>query len=371
MKRKLLLLAVTAILTNTLLNGQALYVPGANGSTPGIGVSSNGNVGIGTGSPQSTLDVNGNIQISNAFLPMGLMTEVGGYTPLLNLSVNFREPNVNNSYIGGAFRIDTRTDEPLFQWLRRSAGTTIANESLLMTLTKDGNLGINTLTPTHKLEVNGEAYITDILSLNNKLSLGSFTIGNTNTGEAWIGRGNDRAKGSVTFQLGNSDNSIFDILDYRWTREIFQVKNNGDTYIYGNLLINKTTQSNSSYKLDVAGKIRADEIVVNTTGADFVFEPSYQLMSLQELETYLKANRHLPGIATAAEMQENGVSAGEMQTKLLQKVEELTLYVIEQQKQLEHLQKENSEKDHALMVQQQSLSDLKNEIQQLKVKINE
>jgi hypothetical protein len=110
-------------------------------------------------------------------------------------------------------------------------------------------------------------------------------------------------------------------------------------YSSGNILIGKTTQTatGTRYKLDVEGPIRANEIVVNTTGADFVFEPSYQLMSLQELATYLKDNRHLPGIAPAAEMQENGVSAGEMQTKLLQKVEELTLYMIEQQKLIEKL----------------------------------
>ena len=82
-------------------------------------VSSTNNVGIGIITPHSALDVNGNIQISNATLPMGLMTEVGGTTPLLNLSVNFRETNKNSAYIGAAFRIDTRISAgaPLFQWL--------------------------------------------------------------------------------------------------------------------------------------------------------------------------------------------------------------------------------------------------------------
>ncbi len=122
----------------------------------------------------------------------------------------------------------------------------------------------------------------------------------------------------------------------------------------GNFLIGKTSQTNTSYKLDVAGKIRADEIVVNTTGADFVFEPTYKLRSLSELETFIRTNKHLPDIAPAKEMQENGVSAGEMQTKLLQKVEELTLYVIE--------------KDRQIAEQQQMLMVLKKEIETLKAK---
>jgi hypothetical protein len=148
------------------------------------------------------------------------------------------------------------------------------------------------------------------------------------------------------------------------------INNNGLTYsgnIYasgngaflGSLLIGKTTQTNTTYKLDVEGPIRADEIVVNTSGADFVFDSTYNLRSLPELETFIKQNKHLPEIATAKEMQENGVSAGEMQTKLLQKVEELTLYVIELKKENEILK---SEKDD-------QIKELKNKIQKIESKI--
>ena len=110
----------------------------------------------------------------------------------------------------------------------------------------------------------------------------------------------------------------------------------------GNVLIGKTSQSNTSYKLDVAGKVRADEIVVNTTGADYVFEEDYKLKSLDEVETFINQNKHLSGIPSAAEMQAQGMSVGELNTKLLEKIEELTLHTINQQKEIEQLKAEKA-----------------------------
>lgn len=120
------------------------------------------------------------------------------------------------------------------------------------------------------------------------------------------------------------------------------VRNNALTVLKnGNVLIDKATQINSTYKLDVNGKIRASEIVVNTTGADFVFEKSYTLMPLDLLEQKIKADKHLPEIASAEEMQTNGVGLSELNTKLLQKTEELTLYIIELNKRIEILENKN------------------------------
>ena len=79
-------------------------------------------------------------------------------------------------------------------------------------------------------------------------------------------------------------------------------------------------------KLDVRGTIRANEILVNTvTGADFVFDKDYKLRSLDEVKTYIQANRHLPEIPSAVDMKENGVSLDKLTIQLLQKVEECTL----------------------------------------------
>ena len=85
--------------------------------------------------------------------------------------------------------------------------------------------------------------------------------------------------------------------------------------------------------LTVNGTIHAKEIIVTVdVPSDFVFNTSYKLMPLNEVEKYVTTNSHLPEIPSAAEIKKNGLSMGEMQNKLLQKVEELTLYMIDQQK---------------------------------------
>ena len=109
----------------------------------------------------------------------------------------------------------------------------------------------------------------------------------------------------------------------------------------GNVLIGQQTQVNSTYKLDVAGNVRANRIVVNTTGADFVFDSDYAVPSLKAVEEYIKRHHHLPGIDGAETEKKNGLDLGSQQTKLLQKIEELTLYIIGQDKDLQELKKEN------------------------------
>ncbi len=114
------------------------------------------------------------------------------------------------------------------------------------------------------------------------------------------------------------------------------------------------------YKLSVNGTIGAKEVIVTNDGwADFVFEDDYNLMPLQELDSYIKENKHLPEIPTTEEVEENGISVGEMNAKLLQKIEELTLHTIEQQKEIDN-QKELIEKQHS------DYTELKNEIEELK-----
>ncbi len=99
-----------------------------------------------------------------------------------------------------------------------------------------------------------------------------------------------------------------------------------------------------SEKLSVNGKIAAKEIKVTATGwPDYVFTPSHRLPDLKEVEKYIRTNGHLPEIPAAAEVEHDGISLGDMNTKLLKKVEEITLYLIELKKENEEMKKSTAE----------------------------
>jgi hypothetical protein len=96
------------------------------------------------------------------------------------------------------------------------------------------------------------------------------------------------------------------------------------------------------YKLAVNGKIlcEAVKVIADVPDADYVFEPDYSLMDIRELERYVTREKHLPDIPSAEEFKANGYTVGDMDEMLLRKVEELTLYLIEQSKKIETLQNE-------------------------------
>lgn len=97
----------------------------------------------------------------------------------------------------------------------------------------------------------------------------------------------------------------------------------------------------SGYKMAVGGGIITEKVRVATTGttfwADFVFDKSYKLRTLDEVATYIKLNKHLPDVPSTADVNQEGIDLAQTQAILLQKVEELTLYVIEQNKKIEKL----------------------------------
>lgn len=177
-------------------------------------------------------------------------------------------------------------------------------------LLSGGKIGIGTTTPQAKLDVVGDITFGQDASYNilkGRSAGGAIKIG-TNSG-TW-----DR-----NMYLGFVDNnSVFSSV----LSLIHQT---------GNVGIGTTSPDEL---LTVKGIIHAREVKVDLTGAlaDFVFNTDYQLMPLTEVERFVKTNKHLPSIPSANEVKENGLNMGEMQNKLLQKIEELTLYLIEQQK---------------------------------------
>ncbi|SUJ02450.1 Uncharacterised protein [Sphingobacterium spiritivorum] len=105
----------------------------------------------------------------------------------------------------------------------------------------------------------------------------------------------------------------------------------------GNVGIGITTPQD---KLAVNGNIRAREIKVETNNwPDYVFEEEYKLTPLAEVETFIKANKHLPDVPSAKEIEEEGLSVGEMNKLMMRKIEELTLYLIEKDKEIQRLNK--------------------------------
>jgi hypothetical protein len=102
---------------------------------------------------------------------------------------------------------------------------------------------------------------------------------------------------------------------------------------------------NPTYKLSVNGNVRSKEVVVETGWADYVFGKNYKLPSLRDVEKFIQLNKHLPNIPSAAEIETNGLHLGDTQKKMMEKIEELTLYLIEANKRIEKLEQLVKEKN--------------------------
>jgi len=121
---------------------------------------------------------------------------------------------------------------------------------------------------------------------------------------------------------------------------VWDIKEDGTVYYNGGNVGIGT--DNPITKFVVDGEIRATKVRVrgDVNLPDYVFEEDYDLRSLEEVETYIEQNGHLPEVPSAAQVEKEGLSLGDMDATLLKKVEELTLYLIEMKKQNEELKKE-------------------------------
>jgi hypothetical protein len=98
------------------------------------------------------------------------------------------------------------------------------------------------------------------------------------------------------------------------------------------------------YKLSIDGKAICEELKVQLKGnwPDYVFANDYKLRSLDELQSFINTNKHLPGIPAASELEKNGMEVGDMQKRMMEKIEELTLYILDLQKQIDDLKAKNT-----------------------------
>jgi hypothetical protein len=224
--------------------------------------------------------------------------------------INARSSNSNTCefQISSAF---THDDRVVFRKVVKDNNNPNCNNAWYEFATR----GKNTFTDHQYISLNKSLVIGSGSDPNRRLQF-SFYAGSTN-GDAYIDYG-----GHLYFIAANS------------TSPVVSFHSNGNVGI---------GTTGSSHKLDVNGTIRAKEVKVETGWADFVFADDYKLPSLNEVKSHINENQHLPGMPTEAEVKENGVNLGEMQTKLLQKIEELTLYTIQQQEMIDELRNEVNE----------------------------
>ena len=107
----------------------------------------------------------------------------------------------------------------------------------------------------------------------------------------------------------------------------------------GNLGIGTSPQA--LYRLAVNGSVRAKEVIVETGWADYVFDENYKLRSIDEMEAFIKANKHLPNIPAASEIETKGLKVGETNKAMMEKIEELALYIIQLKKEIDVLKSKN------------------------------
>jgi hypothetical protein len=226
---------------------------------------------------------------------------------------------------------------------------TIANDNIYaLTILPNGNVGIGTPTPFSKLDVTGEIRSTLNGIANIRMSCGNYSsmLRNDAVSTYFLLTNNNDVNGGWNslrpFRINNSTG------DVAFADEKFQIAHSTGTIIAAGKIgigltdaATKLAASPADELLTVNGTIHAKEVKVDLTGslADYVFNSDYSLMPLHKVEAFVKTNKHLPEIPSAAEVKEKGLSMGEMQNKLLQKIEELTLYVIEQQKRIDQLEK--------------------------------
>ena len=219
-------------------------------------------------------------------------------------------------------------------WESKNEGIGV-NPTLLL-MKNGGNVGIGTATPQSTLDVvatNGYFRVdaadgeVDIASGNNGSSFIDFK-GSANLSSDWRGRiMHDDASG-FSFFTNASSNPM-------------RLANNGKVYLgVTRIGVLEPNGVHSDALLGVDGKVLAKSFYVNTTTwADYVFDEHYDLPKLSEVERFYKANKHLPEIPSEKEVLENGINVGEMNTLLLKKIEEMTLYMVQMQKEIDALKK--------------------------------
>jgi len=294
-----------------------------------------GSVGIGTDDPHEKLDIVGNLRLRNGDIYLKLSGSIyhglGWYgTTSENYGKGlFAGKDINGpvlyGYNGGALG-------------SRQSGT----ETIALQWFPNGNVGIGTTNPTKNLHVAGNACFGQTPEINAHPSAKVKIYGD--------GSATDNFNWSVTHSLVLQGSStiamclgVDPILNLAYISASTIVPDAGANLILsphgGNVGIGTTCPSE---KLAVNGKIRVkDEIIIdNATGwCDYVYSPEYKFLTIPELEKYLLKYKHMPGVKSASEMEKSGFTVLETNKQMMEKIEELSLYIIQLEKRISELEK--------------------------------
>lgn len=228
--------------------------------------------------------------------------------------------NINNATLGSYYTTDTTT-YPADQWN--------VNENALVVDKSKKYVGISTKTPNALLQI-GDISRNDKADLLFRTPGANMRLGSSASGnDFWIR--DDNSANAYRFYLNSA----------------------------GNLGIGTTTPA---CKLDVKGNIRAEEIKVevvdatdikikNDAWADYVFKDNYILKPLSEVESFIKENNHLPEVPSAKDIQKNGLDMSEMMATQMKKIEELTLHLIEQDKEISALKQKFAQLENTKLME--------------------
>jgi hypothetical protein len=291
---------------------------GPSGAPERVRFTDAGNVGIGTTNPTHKLDVNGDLALAATGHAYLYISGTTGDSEAL-----WQTNGVNRWALG--MNVGEGTEN--FNLYNYATGSTCLSVNKAT-----GSVGIGTASPGAKLDVIGGAIRTDSNGYT------SNNVGGTGTaaycpGGIYTGGGTNWIYGHTLIGQAPSNGSGHE----------FFADGSAHLGMGGNVGIGTM---NPTQKLSVNGTIRAKEVIVDTGWSDYVFAPNYVLAPLSEVEEHIKAHHTLPGVPSASEVADHGLSVGDMQAKLLAKIEELTLHQIEQAKDISVLKVENDSLRH-------------------------